>query len=187
MCEFLFKKEESTMRKKTEKEVRQEVERLLKEIALFKEDAQRKGFAFSSLSEEELVKKVRGESSNSPFMCAQGWSGGGPAGDEAGYSVTIYNPDPEEMWPVFVTIFFGLGNFFDDIAQAWIGRDTRWPTLSTEQFTLEPGVYISQNLKYIVPIDIPSSTYLGNSVLWYAQLHDKGDYLDRSLFWFNLH
>lgn len=175
------------MRKKTEKEVKQEVERLLKEIVLFKEDAQRKGFTFSSLSEEELVKKVRGESSNSPFMYVHGWNSGGPAGDEAGFSVRIYNPDPEEMWLVFVTIFFGLGNFFDNIAHAWIGRDTRWPALSTEKFTLEPGVNITKSLKYIVPTDIPSSTYLGNSVLWHAQLHDKGDYLDRGFFWFNLH
>ena len=54
------------MEKKTDQERRQEVEQRLREIALLKEEAQEQGLTFSSLSEEALTKKIKGETSSSP-------------------------------------------------------------------------------------------------------------------------
>ena len=53
------------MAMKTNEEVKKEVEQRLLEIELLKVEAQDQGLAFSSLSEEELTRKVRGESSRS--------------------------------------------------------------------------------------------------------------------------
>ena len=82
------------MEKKTEKEIRQEVEQLLEEIARLKEEAQQEGLAFSSLSEEELVKKVRGESSNSPFIIMESYASRICPESPANYRVWSRNPDP---------------------------------------------------------------------------------------------
>jgi len=92
------------MEKKTEKEIKQEVERLLEEIALLKEEAREQGLAFSSLSEEELVQMVRGESPKSPRIVGQAWTGSRTPGSSARYSVYIHNPDPTRHSPLFMTI-----------------------------------------------------------------------------------
>ncbi len=123
------------MEKKSEKEIRQEVELRLREIALFKEEAQNQGLKFSSLTEEQIVKKVKLESSKSPYIYAQSWTSGTTPGSSASYSVNIANPDPVGYYPMYVSIFFGIGNFLADIGEGWIGRDTHWPVLSTPPFS----------------------------------------------------
>jgi hypothetical protein len=55
--------------KKTAEEVKKEFEQVMREMAIFKENAHGKGGKVDCLSEEELLKKIRGESSKSPFLC----------------------------------------------------------------------------------------------------------------------
>jgi hypothetical protein len=65
------------------------------------------------LSAEELKKKIRGETSKSPFIYAQSWVSGTSPGATAYYTVHVSNPDPVAYFPFYATIFFGLGNFYD--------------------------------------------------------------------------
>ena len=51
---------------KTAEAVKREVDELKKQIEMLKEQAREQGQAFSSLDEEQLTKKVRGETSKSP-------------------------------------------------------------------------------------------------------------------------
>lgn len=170
------------MKKRTEKDIKQEVERILEEIDILKEKARQRGLSFRSLTKEELVKKIRGESSNSPFYYSQAWVSGTSRGGPANFRVWIHNPDNRYYHFLYVSIFFGVANFLDDIGEGLNGRDTRWPYLSTESFSLSPGASTSIALDYTVPTDVPLSTYMGNSVLWEGKWNDKGVYLDRSLF-----
>lgn len=170
------------MEKKTEKEVRQEVDQRLREIALLKEEIQHQGLVFSCLNESQLTRKVKGESSKSPYIYAQGWTSGTTPGSAAVYTVYIANPDPASYYPMFVSIFFGVANFLDDIGAGLSGRDTRWPYLSTAPFSLAAGATTSKTFNYITPAGIALSTYMGNSVVWRGDWHDKGAYLDRGLF-----
>lgn len=170
------------MKKKTEKEIRQEVEQRLREIDLLKKEAKEKGLEFSSLSKDELIRKIKRKSGKSPYFYGSSWTGGTPAGSQAALTVHIANPDPDDYEFMFVSVFFGLGNFFDDISQAWLGRDTRWPELSTRRFEIAAGATTSQSFLYVTPSGIPLSTYMGNAVLWFAQHFDKGNYFDRHFF-----
>lgn len=170
------------MKKKTEKEIRQEVEQRLLEIELLRIEAKEKGLEFSSLSKEQLIRKIKRKSSKSPYIYGMGWASGTGPGSSAVFSVNIANPDPEDYYPMFMTIFFGLGNFFDDISQAWVGRDTRWPELSSRPFSLAAGATTNRIFNYTIPPGVPLSTYIGNGVLWVANLHDKGSYFDRCSF-----
>jgi hypothetical protein len=110
-----------------------------------------------------------------------GWSGGTP-GDPTSVEIYISNPDPTVHTYLFVSVFFGVANFVGDIAMALAGRDTRWPLLTSPPFTMAAGTIVSQTFTYLVPPGIPSSTYLGNGVLWKANHLDQGVYFDRNLF-----
>jgi hypothetical protein len=169
---------------KSEKEIREEVERRLKEIELLREEARQQGQAFSGLSEEELVKKIKGETSNSPYIYSMGWTSGTTSGSTANFTVYISNPDPTGYYPMFASIFFGVANFLDDIGEGLSGRDTKWPYLSSAPFSIAAsGATANKSFSYVVPTGIAPSTYLGNVVVWRGELHDKGVYFDRGMFY----
>jgi hypothetical protein len=170
------------MAERSEQDIDREVERLRREIELLKEEAQHRGLSFSSLSEEDLVRKTRGETSRSPFIFAQGWSSGVGPGSSASYSVSLSNPDPTGYFPLYVTIFFGAANFLDDIGEGISGRDLRWPYLTSAAFGLASGATTTRNFQYTIPTNIPLSTYPGNAVFWRGNFHDKGTFFDRGLF-----
>jgi hypothetical protein len=167
--------------KKIQEEVKQEIAHLLEEIKALKEQAREQGLAFSSLDEKQLMKKISGEFSKSPFIYAQAWTSGTSSGSSASYTVYVSNPDPRGYFPFYVTIFFGLGNFFD-VNQAWIGRDKRWPCISSDRTYFAAGARNSFIFNYTVPTDLPLGTYNGNSVLWEGEWHDVGISFDRGSF-----
>jgi hypothetical protein len=170
-------------RKRSEREVKEELEQRLQEIELLKQQAQQQGLAFSAPTKEQLEKKIRGgEPSNSPYIWGSTWNSGVQLGTSVSYQVWMANPDPDYYGVVFVSVFFGLGNFFDNIADAVIARDTRWPYLSSPPFSLTSGGTGTQAFNFATPNTVPRSTYLGNAVLWRPEFHDKGSYFDRAFF-----
>lgn len=174
------------MAKKSEREVKEELERRIAEIAQLKADAAARGLAFSAPSEEQLQRKIRGETGGSPYIYSMSWTSGTYPGSPAYYTLYAANPDPVAYGPVFVTMFFGLGNFFDDLAEAVDARDTRWPYVSSEGIYLAPGANMTASFSYTTPTGLPSGTYVANSVLWKGEYHDKGVYFDRGLFYVRL-
>ena len=131
--------------------------------------------------EEQLAKKVRRETSKSPFIYAQSWTSGATPGTIANYTVYVRNPDPNGYFPVYATIFFGLGNFFD-VGQAWTGRDKRWPEFSSDGTSFPSNSDHSFSFSYTVPSGLPLGTYNGNSVLWRGEFHGVGAVFDRGSF-----
>jgi hypothetical protein len=152
------------MARRTDMEIREELERLLEEVEVFKEKAQKRGCAFASLSEEELVKKLRGETSNSPFFTSWAWDQLTNSGSPSFYLANYHNPDPQTRL-CFVTIFFGLAHLEPNVSAALAARDTRWPCVSTELTVLPPGGTGVADFKYFVPY-APKGTYFGNAILW---------------------
>jgi hypothetical protein len=170
------------MAKKSDREVKAEVERRLEEIAQLREQAQGQGLAFSAPTEEQLTKKVRGESGNSPYIYSMMWTSGTSGGSTAQYALWAANPDPAGYYPVFASIFFGLANLLTDLGEGIGARDTRWPYVSSEGLTLPSGGTFNPRFTYTTPVGLPVGTYLGNAVLWRGEYHDIGQYFDRGLF-----
>jgi hypothetical protein len=168
--------------KKAEDEIRREVEQRLQEIELLRREAQARGLSFESLSEEELVRKVSRESAQSPYFYGQSWTSGTTPGSSASLIVTMANPDPVGYYPLFVTIFFGMANFLNEVGLGPAGRHPEWPYLSSAPFGLVVGASTSQSFAYQTPTGIPLGTYTGNAVLWRGQYFDQGSYLDRTFF-----
>jgi hypothetical protein len=174
------------MAKKPDREVKQELERRLAEIEQLKQDASSRGMAFSAPTEEQLAQKIRGETGNSPYIYSQSWTSGTSAGNPAYYTVYAANPDPTGHYPVFATIFFGLGNFLDDLGEAVDARDMRWPYVSSEAAYVGPGGNMTAAFSYTTPTGLPRGTYVANAILWRGNYHDRGVYFDRGLFYVTL-
>jgi hypothetical protein len=173
---------EGEMAKKSDREVQAEVERRLEEIAQLREQAQGQGQAFSAPSEEQLTKKIRAESGNSPYIYSESWTSAATGGSIAYYSLWAANPDSTPHYSVFTTIFFGLANFFTDLGEGIDARDSRWPYISSDGLMLPVGGTINPRFTYTTPVGLPAGTYLGNAVLWRGDYHDIGQYFDRGLF-----
>jgi hypothetical protein len=162
--------------KRTQADVRAEVQKLLEEIERRKERAEREGLAFAALNEEELAQKIRGETSNSPFVYAYAWTGQAAPGTPASVEIIFENPD-YNAWVVSETIFFGLPIL--DLAAATATRDTRWPYVSDGPQSV--GVYQAAafTFNYTTPM-AERGTYFGNGVLWRGAW--AGTYFDRTIF-----
>ena len=176
------------MAEKSEQDVRQEVEELLQEIERQRETAQQQGLRFAARSEEELYRKVRGEeSSSSPFIYAHAGGYGGPPGTNDQVAFYVFNPDPTDYYPLFMSLFFGAANFLDDIGEGLSGRDQRWPYLHSGPFSIAPGKLWNIFFPYSLPyVPYRPTTGIGNGVLWGGNFMDKGRYYDRSLFYVNV-
>jgi hypothetical protein len=170
--------------KKSESEVKKEKEKILKELDQMEREAKGKGLAFSRLTEEQLDKKLRGETANSPFITSQSWTSGTTPGSAASFSVTVYNPDPTGYSFIFVSIFFGLFNFLpnEDVGEGIAGYLPAWPYMSTPPFSLVSGASTTKTFSYITPATAPKTTYTGNAILWLGRYHDIGTYFDRTFF-----
>lgn len=175
------------MKNKSAAEVKEEVDRRLREIAMLKEEAHQKGLVFVSLTEEQLAKKIRGESSNSPYIYAAGFTSATfPGQPSTNYNAWISNPDPAGYYPMFLSMFFGAANFVDDVGEALGGRDGRWPYMTTAPFSLAAGGTTNQSFTYTTPTGLPLGTYIGNVVLWSGAYFDKGVVFDRGFFFITL-
>ena len=171
------------MAEKSEQDVKQEVEEVLREIDQQREAAQQQGLRFRARSEEELYRKVRGEeSSSSPYIFAYAGTLWGTPGSHADLGIYMSNPDPVAYSPHFVSIFFGAANFLDDIGEGLSGRDQRWPYLSSGPFSIASGKLWNVFFFFNIPYVPRPTTGIGNAVLWGGNWIDKGRYYDRALF-----
>jgi hypothetical protein len=176
---------------KTAAEIKKEVEQKTREMEMLEKEARDQGLSFSCLNQDQLTRKIKGETSKSPYIYAQLWNSGPSPGSSAMYSVYVSNPDPVGYYPVFASIFFGAANFLDvgDLGEALaagnFNNDQRWPYMSSRPFGLAPGASINEELYYTTPT-APFTTYVGNCVVWGGEFHGTGRYFDRGLFYVTL-
>jgi hypothetical protein len=164
---------------KSQTEIKKALKQILKERDELKAQAKKRGCEFVSLSPQQLTRKLRGETSNSPFFTAQAWDQFASPGSPCFFLANYTNPDPQVRL-CFVTIFFGLTNLVPDVASALAARDSAWPYLSTELTIVSPGETGVANFTYPVPFG-PKGTYIGNALLWaWAIGGDIGVVFDRA-------
>jgi len=166
--------------KKTEEEIQRLTAQLKEEIDTQRQRAHEQGLSFAALKDEQLAKKLRGEMAKSPFIYMQSWGSAAAPGGFTLYHAWVKNPDPTAYDPVYVTIFFGLGNIFG-ANDAWIGRDKRWVEFSSDRTYMPANSTHQFSLQYPIP-DVPRGTYNGNSIVWRGEWQDTGQLLDRGSF-----
>jgi hypothetical protein len=180
------------MTNKSEQDINDEIAQRVREIELLERVARDQGMAFSALNEEQVARKVRVQSTGTPYIYAQAWISGTSPGSSAFYSVYVSNPDPVSYYPVFFSIYFGVANYLDSqpfgqaAAHGNFNGDTRWPYMTSRPFGLASGATHNETFNYTTPAGVPLTTYPGNSVLWNGSHHDQGSYFDRGLFYVTL-
>jgi hypothetical protein len=157
------------------------------EIGRRRQEAEKNGLEFTSLTPEQLEEKLA--RANSPMIVYQAWNGGAPQGGAIDYHVGISNPDPiDQIW-LFVHLFVGPANVATDMSEALTAVDRQFPRLTMPKFaglTIKAGATEQLDFKFAVPAQAAKSNYLGNSFLFQSTWHDPGVYLDRSLFVFEV-
>ena len=171
------------MEKEFQKEIERKAEKLLSEIAAFEKKAKEEGLEFTSLSKREIIDKLLGKTSRSPFIYFQLWNPSGHPGQTRLYRVGIHNPDDFTQAWLCVSVFFGIANFLPDIGVGLCGRFHQWPVLSSKYFSLSAGSSTTKDFNYTIPNNAPLTTYPGNSVLWQCCWYDVGKYFDRGGFY----
>jgi hypothetical protein len=164
--------------------------RLLDEIEHHRQEAERQGLIFTAPTAEQLRKKLA--RANSPMIAFQGWSGSTTPGGAINYILGINNPDPNKWISLFAHVFVGPANVVPKVGPAMAAVDSRFPRLTMPGLaaevglSLDPGVTKSLNFSLDVPAGVEPSCYIGNMILFQSTWFDVGEYLDRSLFIFEV-
>lgn len=168
-----------------------EIPKLLADIELHRKRAESTKMRFTGLTEGQLGARLFARRAGAPIPVAlpmimwQGWSGGTAPGGSIQYSFGILNPSATDEVCLFAHAFVGPANFVSDPGAAVQAVDPRFPRLSEPAFPglmLAAGATASLSFDLRVPSEIEPSNYLGNTLLFRADWHDVGVYLDRG-FW----
>jgi hypothetical protein len=141
----------------------------------------RRGLAFASLNEEELTKKIRGETSKSPFFYLPGVDIRQPLRALAAY-VRSATRIPTPLLADLRDDLLRLANFAADITTALAGQNPGWPYVSDAP-TIVAAKWRFRRRK--IHLHNPNGRERNLSrqwVLWQPRTLDVGTYLDRSFF-----
>lgn len=174
------------------------IERILADIAARHDEATQQKQNFTSLTKEEL--RQRSKKTKAPLIAWQAWNPSARTGTHLIYNAGVANPEPTPWSAVFLFVFVGPVNIRIDARDGPPGVglgmrdsfsfvDPRFPRLIMPDFTapaLEPGE--TRSLSVVLPISqsVEPSNYLGSTLLLQAEWHGRGQYLDNSVFLFQL-
>lgn len=187
MSDLEMQKKEQKILEKVERHKKQQIEEILEEVERFKQKAEKKKLNVTTVTREQLEKKLA--ESDSPMIVSQGWGGSVSPGSSLSYSVGIRNPDPVRHIWIFAHLFIGLANIAPDVGAATAVVDPQFPRLTLPKFDglkIDSGATETLSFSIPIPTAVESSNYLGNTFLFRSTWHDVGEYLDRSLFVFEV-
>jgi hypothetical protein len=170
-----------------DEDTQKQIEAIRKATDQRAKEAEERGWSFTTPTVQQLRDKLH--RARSPMIVSQGWSGSAPAGGQVQYQIGITNPDPTEWIWLFVHLFIGPGNMVPNVGHALAPVDDRFPRLTMPPFD---GLTIASNatefldFEIAVPANVELSNYLGNSFLFQSVWHDPGEYIDRSVFVFEV-
>jgi hypothetical protein len=149
-------------------------------IDFFRDEARERGDRFEALGQDELIRKITGETSNSPYFYAVAW-GSPPVGSSTTITTYIHNPDPDAYsgYSLFGYLFFGPINIVPDPAQAVCTPiDTQFP-YSYQRLGVAAGA--DANATFTVPVgsSVQPGIYMANCFLLMRGSFDTGRYVDR--------
>jgi hypothetical protein len=163
------------------------LDKIKKDVQKLQREAKRQGWNVTTPTDDQLRKKLR--RTKSPMIVFQGWSGSAPPGGLISYQIGINNPDPTNWIWLFVHLFVGPGNMVADTGEALAPIDERFPRLTLPEFDglqIASGATETLDFEIPVPAGVEATNYLGNSFLFQSIWHDPGEYIDRSLFVFEV-
>jgi hypothetical protein len=162
----------------TDKNIKDTVRKLLDEIEVLRIQAWNKGLAFSSLTAEQLEKKLK--STHTPSIYGLVWTGSGSASSTFYCEFHVYNPGPDTYYSLYAYFFFGPANMIPSVDTALLSVDERLFRMFAKFPNMSPSSNGSVQFKYSFPSGSTLGMYMGNAFLLLRSSHDVGAYLDRA-------
>jgi hypothetical protein len=155
---------------------------ILEELEPFADDAATREQEVAVLPQAELVRKLRRETSHSPFIITLSWFASAQRGTTTTPSLGIYNPDPNPYAgsDLFAHAFWGPGNVLADLDAHVLSADPAFPRFAVG-VDVAPGFPISfATLDIPLPTAVPAGTYLMNWLLFLRNAFGAGTLLERA-------
>jgi len=157
-------------------------EQILKELQPFAHDAAGRKQQVALLPKAELIRKIRGETSHSPFIVLLSWTAAAQRGTTISASLGIFNPDPIAYLAsdLFAHAFWGPGNVVADLDTHILTADSAFPRFGVG-IDAPPGFPISfATLAIPLPTSVAAGTYLMNWILFLRNAFGVGTLLERA-------
>ena len=163
------------------------IRKVLDEIEVYRADAERKQLNFTAVDEDALLRKLG--RANSPMIVFQSWDTSTSPGGRIDYTFGVHNPDSFGWIWLYGYGYIGPANFVANVGQAVGARDERFANLTRPSFPgqqVAPLTTATSSFSMPIPANIDKTTYQGNTMLFQADWHDVGQYLDRGLWTFDV-
>ena len=157
-------------------------DRILKDLEARTQDFKARKQDVAILPKADLIRKIRGETSHSPFIVLLSWFAAAQRGTTITATLGIYNPDPITYLSsdLFAHAFWGLGNVVTDLDTYLLSADPSFPRLGIG-IDAPPSFPISfATVSIPLPTAVAPGTYLMNWILFLRNAFGVGTVLERA-------
>lgn len=157
-------------------------ERILAELEHVAEQAAARKQEVAILPRPALIRKLRGQTSHSPFISSLSWNPVGARGGTISAAVGVVNPDPS-TYPasqLFAHCFWGPGNVAIGLDSFILSADPAFPRFAVGiQATPNPPLSFG-TIDIPLPTAVAPGTYLMNWLLFLHNPFGVGTFLERA-------
>jgi hypothetical protein len=157
-------------------------ERILAELEHFTRKAAARKQEVALLSKPALIRKLRGQTSHSPFISSISWNPVGARGSTISAAVGVVNPDPNTYLAseLFAHAFWGPGNVLTDLDSFILSADPAFPRFAVGiQAAPNPPLSFG-SIDIPLPTAVAAGTYLTNWLLFLRNPFGVGTFLERA-------
>jgi hypothetical protein len=154
----------------------------LKDLQRFAKQASDRKQEVTLLSRSDLVRKLLGRTSHSPFIVAISWFATAARGSTITASVGLFNPDPIPYLAgnLFAYAFWGPANVLPDLGDYLLSADPAFPRFAaTLDAPPSPPISIA-TISIPLPTAVAAGTYLMNWLLFLRNPFGPGTFLERA-------
>jgi hypothetical protein len=171
-----------TSSKRSQADVDVLADRTLKDLQRFAKEASSRKQEVTLLSRSDLVRKLLGQTSHSPFIVAISWFATAARGSTITASVVLFNPDPITYLAgnLFAHAFWGPANVLPDLDDYLLSADPAFPRFAvTLDAPPSPPISIA-TISIPLPTAVAAGTYLMNWLLFLRDPFGPGTFLERA-------
>jgi hypothetical protein len=157
-------------------------ERILAELGRFAKEAAARKQEVAILSKPALIRKLRGQTSNSPFISSLSWNPVGARGSSVSAAMGVVNPDPTTYLAsqLFAHAFWGPGNVLTDLDSFILSADPAFPRFAVGILAAPNPPLSFGSIDIPLPSAVAPGTYLMNWVLFLHNPFGVGTFLERA-------
>jgi len=154
---------------------------ILKDLQPLLQEAAARNQSINVLSKPDLIRKLRGQTSHSPFLVFIAWNSVAARGSTTSPSVGVFNPDPNpySAFDLFAHAFWGPSNVLTDLDAFLLSADPAFPRVAVG-IDAPAGSTVVGTVNILLPTAVAAGTYLMNWLLFLRNPFGVGTLLERA-------